>query len=266
MIKTTKGNISVFKTEKFASYQEVVHFFSTREGGISNGVFKSLNFGSQHGEGMNMEKNLDLLKQSIGFVNTRFVIPRQTHTDVVAVVDESNCDEIFENTDALITNSANIVVCIKTADCVPILLLDPVRKVIGAVHAGWRGTAQNIGGKAIEKMVKIFGSNPSDIIAAIGPSISMEHYEVGPEVIDTIAPMLYKAEKALSTSDTPTGKRHLNLSEANYQLLVQAGITERNIDSTSLCTYSHPDVFFSARRDGSKTGRMINGIGIVDIK
>jgi len=262
MIKTTKDKITLYLSEKIASFDGIKHFFSTRNGGVSKGTFTSLNFGTHHGEADNMINNLDLLSNSLGCNPARFVIPRQTHTDVVAVVDQLNYTETFENTDALITNLPNLFICIKTADCVPILLFDPARRVIGAVHAGWRGTAQNIVGKATKAMARVYNSNPSDIVAAIGPCISREKYEVGCEVVNAIEPLLQSPEKVIIGIANKSDKFYINLREANYQLLTQAGVDKENIEMVDLCTYTLQNEFFSARRDGSITGRMLNGIGL----
>jgi polyphenol oxidase len=266
MIKTTKDKIKVYQSEKISFFNGVTHFFSTREGGISQGAFRSLNFGTHFGEAENMIKNLELLNKSLRFTNARFIIPLQTHSDVVAMVDQSNYIDTFENTDALITNLPNLIICIKTADCIPILLFDPVKMIVGAVHAGWRGTGQNIVGKTIKKMEQVYDCVPSNLIAVIGPCISQQNYEVGREVVDNIKPLLISPEKAISNAKKTSDKFCLNLKEANNQLIKQAGIDEENIDSLELCTYTSSDEFFSARRDGHRTGRMINGIGILDNK
>jgi polyphenol oxidase len=263
MIKSTKGKISIYQSEILQNFNNLVHFFSTRRGGISSGTFESLNFGTHHGEAENMIQNLALLKQSLQLSEAHFVIPQQTHSDVVAVVDQSNCNEPFENTDAVITNLPNTIICIKTADCVPILLYDQVRKVVGAVHSGWKGTAQNILGKTIVTMNRIYGSNPSDILAVIGPCISQKNYEVGSEVVDAIKPLLKNHETSFLQSNKSSEKHFLNLNDVNYQLLIQSRIEKKNIDSPEICTYAHSNEFFSARRDGYKTGRMINGIGLL---
>jgi YfiH family protein len=263
MIKTTKEKIIIYQSEKISSFGGVGHFFSTRSGGISTGVFNSLNFGTHHGEAENMIKNLALLKESLQCSGAKFVIPHQTHSDIVAVIDHSNIDDTFENTDAFITNLHDIFICIKTADCVPILLFDPIKKVVGAVHAGWRGTAQNIVGKTIAKMGVVYGCSPAHIVAAIGPCIGQPNYEVGSEVIESIKPLIANPEKAFTAIVRSTGKSNLNLTEANHQLLAQAGIHPKNIEPFELCTHTHSKEFFSARRDGHKTGRMINGIALL---
>jgi polyphenol oxidase len=262
MIKKTKGNISFYQSEKLANHSEIIHFFSTRNMGVSKGVFESLNFGTHNGEGKNMKRNLGLLAKEFHLDTSKFVIPKQTHGDRICLVNESNYNQVFENTDALITNIPSLILAVKTADCVPILLFDPIIKAIGAVHSGWKGTAQNIVGKSITAMIQNFGSNPADIIVAIGPCIGSENYEVGDEVIQKIKLVLSDHKMIFNSENDISGKAHLDLTRANFQLIIQTGITENNIEISHLCTYSKKDEFFSARRDGNITGRMINGISI----
>lgn len=262
MIKTTKAKVSFFESEKLSGQKEIIHFFSTRNCGVSKGVFTSLNFGTHHGEEENMRTNLALLSDALSLDYEMFVIPTQTHGNNIGVVGQLNCRSVFENTDALITNVPSIILAVKTADCVPILLFDSVKKVIGAVHSGWRGTAQNIIGKTIAEMTSVFGSQPSDIIAAIGPCIGKENYEVGIEVIQKIKLITSDPKAVLNFENASDGKAYLDLTIANFQLLIKAGLHPDNIDASGLCTFSIKNEFYSARRDGSKTGRMINGICI----
>jgi YfiH family protein len=262
MIKRTKGKISFYQSDIFTNYYEVFHFFSTRNSGVSKGVFESLNFGTHHGEHENMKTNLSLLTDAFELNAEKFVIPKQTHSDVIGIVDESNYTDAFENTDALITNIPSIILAIKTADCVPILLFDPEKKVIGAVHSGWRGTAQNIVGKTIAEMNSVYGSNPSNILAAIGPCISQMNYEVGYEVIEIIKQVTTNQEGLFTYNEVANEKAFLDLSMANFQFLMQAGLSENNIDISRMCTFQFKEDFFSARRDGNITGRMINCISI----
>jgi polyphenol oxidase len=266
MIKKNKGSISFFQSEKLANHSEIIHFFSTRNTGVSKGVFESFNFGTHHGEEENMKTNLGLLANEFQLDVSKFVFPKQIHGEKICVVYESNYNEVFENTDALITNVPFIILTIKTADCAPILLYDPVRKAIGAVHSGWKGTARNIVGKTIVAMIQNFGSNPVTIIAAIGPCIGSKNYEVGNDVIQKIKSVVSDQKAIFNFENTQKGKAFLDLSRANIQLLTQAGIIEKNIDTSDLCTFSMKDDFFSARRDGNITGRMINGICINPIK
>ncbi|HNW51247.1 MAG TPA: peptidoglycan editing factor PgeF [Prolixibacteraceae bacterium] len=260
MIKKTVEDITFFQSEKLASHSEIIHFFSTRNSGISKGAFHSLNFGTHHGEEDNMKANLSLLAKSLNIDSSTFIIPKQTHSDHIGIVDESNIFSVFEDTDALITNLPSVTIAIKTADCVPILLFDPEKKVIGAVHSGWKGTAQNIVGKTIEKMSATFNCKSPDILAVIGPCIGAKNYEVGNEVISRIKAVATDLTTIFDSENSQQGKAFFDLIQTNVQLLLQSGVYRTNIDTTNLCTYTLKSDFFSARRDGAITGRMINGI------
>ena len=200
-----------------------------------------------------------VLAEKLGIEVDQLVFPRQEHTNCIAEIDQIPDIEI-KATDALITNKRGICLCVQTADCVPILLFDPVKQVIAAVHAGWRGTVKKIVASTIDQMISNYHSNPKDILAAIGPSISPEVYEVGDEVVAEARKSLPEPEKALILNIS--GKYHFNLWEANRQLLVSTGILKQSIEISGECSFSNPNKYFSARRDGIKTGRMVSGIMI----
>ena len=263
MIRNTKRKISFYTSEKLSVFETIHHFFSTRNHGVSKGIFSSLNFGTHHGELSNMKKNLELLASSFQVGTERFVIPVQTHSDHIEVVDETNVNLQFENIDALITNTPGITIAVKTADCVPVLLFDPMTDCIAAIHVGWRGTAKNIVGKTIEKMKITFGTNPKNLIASIGPCISMKNYEVGMDVIDQIQQAFPYSTDASFFTVINSEKALLDLSQVNFELLKQAGVQGKNIEKSNLCTFSEKEDFFSARRDGPITGRMLSGITII---
>jgi len=263
MIKKTIENISFFQSTKLACHPKIKHFFSTRNKGVSKGVFESLNFGTHHGEEINMKINLALLANELQLNIEKFIIPKQTHSDLIGIVNESNYASVFENTDALITNIPSLVLSIKTADCVPILLFDPDKNVVGAVHSGWKGTALNIVGKTVCAMTKTYGSDPGNIITALGPCIGFKSYEVGFDVIQKIRLAVNDNTSIPIFENTKPGKFFLDLTKTNIQLLLKSGIKDTNIDTSQLCTYSIKEDFYSARRDGSITGRMMNGICIM---
>src|SRR5690606_17798646 len=155
------------------------------------------------------------------------VFPRQTHSCFVDNLSGIPDHELME-TDALVTDTAGICLCIQTADCVPLLLYDPVAKLAGAVHAGWRGTVDLIAAKAVEKMSRIYGSQPQDILVAIGPSIGPDIYEVGNEVADAVYQFIPNGGETLHKG--ARGKYHLNLWEANRQILIANGILPDHIE------------------------------------
>jgi hypothetical protein len=180
----------------------------------------------------------------------------------VAIASSAIKASAIADTDALITNEPGLFVCVQTADCVPILLFDPIHKVVASIHAGWRGTVSKIALKTILKMTAQFGSDPKDIVAGIGPSIHVHAYEVGPEVINAVQENFVNSLAILKPSLTP-GKVYFDLWEANKMILEESGIPEENIELMGLCSFEHSDLFYSARRDGVDTGRMVSAISLV---
>ena len=198
-----------------------------------------------------------MLAERIGIKKEQLIFPRQEHTNCIAEVNQAPDMEI-NATDALISDKKEICLCIQTADCVPILLFDPLKQVIGAVHAGWRGTVKKIVALTVEQMISGYHSNPKNMMAVIGPSIGPEVYEVGDEVVAEARKSLPEPEKTLTMNIS--GKYHFNLWEANRQLLVSAGIPNHNIEISGECTFSNPNKYFSARKQGNISGRLVSGI------
>lgn len=176
---------------------------------------------------------------------------KQVHSATVLVANGPGC---FGEGDALITNHPGLAVGIRTADCIPILLADPVRRAVAAVHAGWRGTAGGIVPAAIVSLNKEYGSQPANLVAAIGPGIGGCCYEVGPEVAGEFA-QLFPERTDLNR------KTKVDLAEANRRQLLSAGLAAQNISVLSLCTYEDTSLE-SFRRDGAQAGRMTAAIGI----
>lgn len=254
MRKMIQGKLSVFKFESFKEYKNIAHFITTREGWTSGDMPRFTGDEPAIYAGFRKE-----LASACEWDANRFVFPRQTHSDHVAVVSSENLSEALSDTDALITREPGLYICVQTADCVPILLFDPQQKVVAAVHAGWRGTVSKIAGRTIQQMSETFGCNPAHMVAGIGPSIHMHAYEVGPEVVEAVKSNFSHSNALLKPSLTQ-GKAYLDLWEANRQVLVEAGIGEEHIEVMGLCSYEHADLFYSARREGIATGRMVSGI------
>lgn len=183
----------------------------------------------------------------------------QTHSSHIEVVEKPIPKFPYAETDGLITNLPSVCLCIQTADCTPIILFDPVTLVVGVLHAGWRGTAKNICGNAIDIMKNKFGVNPENVSAYIGPSISQSVYEVGEDVFVAFKELSLDMEKVFIPGNK-VEKYYCNVKEANRQILLAAGLDNENILVSEHCTFSEPDKFYSARRDGIDTGRMITGI------
>ncbi len=234
-----------------------LHFTSTKKGWRGDGRSRFTGDSEETYQAYRQE-----LAASFSLSSSQLVFPRQTHTDHITVVTEPLNGAEIPDTDALITNIPGLCICVQTADCVPILICDPVKKVVAAIHAGWRGTASLISAKTVEKMIQEFGCDPNNLIAGIGPSISAPNYEVGVEVVDAVRKNFWNHENILTPSKTD-GKAYLDLWTANQTLLESTGIPSSQIEIMGLCSFDGKDAFYSARRDGGATGRMVTGIMIL---
>ena len=245
----------------FNQHSAIKHFTTTRIGGVSGGTYSSLNLSYKVGDRFSrVRKNRERIADSIGVGYDRLLFPDQCHTDRVKVITATQVDVDLTETDALITNQKDLGIGILAADCVPILLFDPVKRIIGAVHTGWRGTAKRIVSRTIEKMIKRFGARPVDMLAGIGPAISQEKYEAGAEVVAPFKTLFSDHPNIIIEKKTHQ-KAHIDLQEANRVLLLRAGLKNEHIEVMNICTYSNPELFFSARRDGFHSGRF--GVGII---
>lgn len=225
------------------------HGFTTRFGGVSRGHLASLNIGIHRGDDpANVLKNYKILGSAMGFDVKKLVLSHQTHTDIVRVVTAADAGAgLFgpelEECDALITNTPGLALVVFTADCTPILLHDPVTGAVGAVHAGWRGTAAQIAGKAAAAMTRQFGCRPADLQAAIGPNIGpccfQTHADVPQAMLDSFGP---EAEQWI----IPSGKKYyVNLKALNALALRRAGVTQIQISED--CTVCQSHRFWSHR-------------------
>lgn len=226
----------------------VPHCFTTRSGGVSTGVLSSMNLAIRLDEQEeNVLENYRILGSALGFSLSDLVMTRQTHSDFVRVVDRSDCRGCFHRDypecDALVTNTPGIALVVFTADCTPILLHDPMTGAVGAVHAGWRGTAADIAGKTVQAMEDAFGCDPKNIRAAIGPNIGKCCFETGPDVPEA---MLAAFGKDVEGSIRPAGsKYYVNLKEINALALCRRGVT--HIEISPDCTMCQPQRFWSHR-------------------
>lgn len=203
--------------------------------------------------------------QQLGIELDHLVMPRQTHSTNVRVINQDfldasieTQDEMLEGVDALVCNVRGVCIGVNTADCVPIALADSRNSIIAIAHAGWRGTVGRIAQKTIETMTKL-GSNPCDISAAMGVSICQNCFEVGDEVVMEFEKAGFEMSGIIFRNAT-TGKAHINLQEANRQVLVAAGLKEHNITLPEHCSRCESDRYFSARRLGINSGRTFTAI------
>lgn len=232
-------------------------FSTTRHGGVGEGTYATFNCTHYCGDSSeNVSKNLEILGGSLPERPRLFVIPRQTHTTNVRVITDVPTQEDLQDVDAVVTHLKDVCLCVSTADCVPVLIYDKVREVIAAVHAGWRGTVGRIVEKTLELMKSQYGTDGKDVIACIGPSISLESFEVGDEVYTAFE----EAGFDMSCIARRYKKWHLDLWEANRLQLLAHGVLSEHIEVVGICTYQQHDDFFSARRLGIRSGRILSGI------
>ena len=195
------------------------------------------------------------------FPNMQFIVANQTHSDHISIITHTtsrgwdNIDTIINSSDALITNQKGVMLTILTADCVPILLFDPKQKVVSAIHSGWKGTKQQITLKVVEKMQKEFNSNPVDIIAGVAPSIGRCCYEVDWGVAQYF-------QEYNNAFDKIGEKYMLDLPYINKSQLLKAGLQEKNIELSNICTACEVDRYFSYRKENGCSGRFMSMIGM----
>jgi len=237
---------------------QTTHAFTTRIGGVSKGIYKSLNLAQRSGdEEENIKENYSLLCKAIGISTDNIVCSNQVHGTYVRVVTKNDCGFLFMpnhfQADALITQTPEVALMVFTADCVPILLYDPEKKVVGAIHAGWRSTAANIVGVAVRTMTLEYGCSPADIKAAIGPSISRCCFITDEDVAEAI-------KKALPLNPDDCIKKHgrkymIDLKETNRILLTNAGLTDITISDE--CTSCQSNKYWSHRKTHGNRGSQV---------
>jgi YfiH family protein len=293
----TIAGLEILTARIFDSVPWLVHAFSTRKGGASrlNSVAPfNLGFADSDSREAVTRNRTSFVHAITGSkpasksgAKTRFepslITLRQIHSDVVHIF--SRAPEEAPQGDAALSSQLGLLLGIQTADCVPILLADAKRRVVGAVHAGWRGTLARVVAKALGRMQLEFGTRPEDVVAALGPAIGPCCYEVGPEVAQAFAAQFARAAEwfegpfeRLATGEEPNPlpwltmmppghepppeRVRLDLRAANRAQLIDAGLSPRNIAVSSLCTRCRSDLFFSYRKEGPRAGRMMSVIGI----
>lgn len=224
------------------------HCFTTRFGGVSRGIFDSMNIAIKEGETEeNVRQNLAILGSALGFSLDDIIATRQTHSDIVRVVTDGDCNGFFHRDypecDALVTNTPGVALLVFTADCTPILFHDPVTGCVGAAHAGWRGTVQSIAAKTLQAMCVNFGARPEDIRCAIGPNIGACHFETDADVPQAV--MEAFGDEARQYICRRGDKYLLDLKAINAMVLRRAGAV--HIEISDACTMCDPDTFWSHR-------------------
>ncbi len=250
-----------------ASQGRAVAFSTTREGGCSTGAYASLNCTAYTGDNLAcVERNQQLLRDMLPYPPQELVIPYQTHGTSCLTIDETYLNasaeqkqKMLQGVDALTTNHADICLCISTADCIPVLIYDQTHHAAAAIHAGWRGTMQRIVSQTLQQMQQRYGTEGKGCIACIGPGILLQAFETGDEVYEAFAAAGFPMSQ-LSYRHPSTQKYHLDLPAANLLQLQEFGIPIAQIEQSGICTYTQHDRFFSARRLGIKSGRILSGI------
>jgi len=273
--------IRILQVPALARLPWLIHGFSTRVGGASpTDGEKVLNLGFTEWDGKeNVLENRRRFQSALGAADLKLVSLKQIHSDVIHLFDATPAEPC--QGDASTTNRPGLLLGVQTADCVPILLVDPKKRAVAAVHAGWRGTLQRIVVKAIGRMHMQFGTKPADLLAAIGPSIGGCCYEVGTEVATQFLSQFAEAPDwfdEFRTGDEPNSIQWLNrmppghqpppknvlldLKKANRAQLLGAGLRAANIFVSDLCTACRPDLLFSYRKEAARGGRLMSVIGI----
>ncbi len=257
------GGLTLLTFPRFADSKSVKHVISTRLGGVSRGVFSSLNLSTQVGDDpLRVSQNRELFRLGAGYAKTRLVQAKQIHSDIVLKVGAGDVKSLpvsgpWKEGDALITAEKNVTLMILVADCLPVLFYDPVHQAIGLAHAGWRGTATHIAAKTLLSMGEAFGTQASEVRVALGPCIGPCCYEVGDDVkgqFDEIFP--WSSEVFQKSFE---GRFKLDLPEANVRQLLDLGVLPENLVRSNLCTVDRKDWFYSHRAEASpekSTGRL----------
>lgn len=238
----------------------VSHLFTTRMGGVSKGIFSSLNLSFTRGdEEEAVRENYRRVAAVLGCEAEDFVCSDQTHTTNIRKVTRTDCGKgvvypkDYQDIDGLVTDEPGIVLSTFYADCVPLYFVDTKKKVIGLAHSGWRGTVGRIGSKMLQMMQEEYGCKSEDILAAIGPSICRDCYEVSQDVADIFKEEF--GEDVLTKGKVP-GKYQLDLWMSNELVLQQAGLSGEQITVTDICTCCNPSLLFSHRASAGKRGNL----------
>lgn len=242
----------------------VSHGFSTRLGGVSEGVCASMNLSFTRGDDPeSVHENYRRIAKAIGIDVSRIVASDQTHTTNVRLVTEVDCGKgvhipkDYTGVDGLITNIPGITLATFYADCVPLFFVDPVHKAIGLSHSGWKGTVHKMGKVTLEAMEEAFGTTPEDVIAGIGPSICQDCYEISEDVAMQFTEVFPKEEiLRLGRMSEEGQKYHLDLWKSNELILLEAGVKKENISYPGICTCCNSDFLFSHRASHGKRGNL----------
>lgn len=256
----TQNGLDILQAEGFTD-AGAVHGFSTRRGGVSTGPLASLNLGIGRGDKLeNVRENCRRFCAAIGADDQKLVMSKQVHRDAIRVCTMADAGKGLEKprdyeADGLVTDVPGLPLMIFSADCIPILLYDPVRRVVGACHGGWRGTVLGIAGKTVRKMCEVYGCRAEDLRAAIGPGISKCCFETHADVPDAMRKAMGKEAEDFITP-LPTGKFLVDLKGMNGRWMEKAGVFSDKIVISDDCTSCHPAIYWSHRHTGNARGSL----------
>lgn len=250
-------SLPLLRFSSLAAWPGLVHAVSTRQGGVSTGSYASLNLSTSTGDSReNVDANHHRLAAALNVPRERLTTTWQVHGTLVMQATSDNQGVMISQADGIVTDTPELPLTQRYADCTPLLIYDPRRHAIGLGHAGWRGTVAGMARALVQAMTVGFGSDPADLTAVIGPAIGPCCYEVGPEVAEAVqqafpaaATLLHQPANGASTPANP----HLDLWAANRWQLEQAGVGQ--IETAGICTRCQRETFFSHRGDGPQTGR-----------
>ena len=241
----------------------VTSAFSTRLGGVSEGYYSSLNLSFDRGDDpARVLENFKRIGASMGVAVEDMVLSKQTHTTNVRVVTKEDKgkgvmrERNYTDVDGMITNVPGICLVTSYADCVPLYFVDPVKKAIGLSHSGWRGTVGKIGKNTVQLMQENFGSKPEDLLAAVGPSVCMDCYEVSEDVIEQFKEAFEKKYWEDLFHKKENGKYQLNLWKANELIFLESGILPEHMAITNVCTHCNSKILYSHRTMGNNRGNL----------
>nr|WP_302628845.1 peptidoglycan editing factor PgeF [uncultured Eubacterium sp.] len=257
-----KDNVPYISYRALADIKWLKNGFSTRLGGVSEGVLSTMNLGFGRNDlPENVVKNHEIIANTIGFNPENIVVSKQTHTTNVKIVSKKDCgkgiyrERDYDDVDGMITNEKGIVLATYFADCVPLYMVDTKNKAIGLSHSGWRGTVGKIGKVTLDLMKETYGTNPKDVIACIGPSICRDCYEVSEDVA-TEFEAAFKGRKKDILINKGNGKYQLDLWECNYIIFKECGVYEENIHMPDICTCHNMEMMFSHRATQGRRGNL----------
>ena len=264
----TRNGVTFFHSDGIDEAGGVAHGFSTRLGGVSQGMWESLNLGISRGDDPDhVRENYRRFFAAIGADGKRLAMTNQVHGGVVRTITTADVkgdpyDKVGYEADGLMTDLPGVALLVYSADCIPVLFYDPVRRVIAAVHAGWRGTAAGIATAAVERMRDVYGCRPADILAAIGPGIGPDCFETHEDVPNAMTAALSTAVlRHIKIKEN--GKFAVDLKGINAMRLEQAGLAPEHIAVSDLCTACNPDKFWSHRKLGTNRGSMAAAIQLL---